>query len=257
MGWSARAPRRCGPDRRRRRVWALWGIGARSEAVAKQALAEVEASEVSDRPTRGRGGYSLIEMLVVMAILSVVVGGIVTLFASGMNSEADQNRAFRPSRTGGSRSTSSAATSIRPARSRRRRPTTPRLVGHDLLLELTTAHRESTAVTWCTAASGSEVRPLQRIVATSCTGDPEGRGLSDLGERSSPTCRRTRTSSRARPRSGHGLRRDRHTQDAGEHAAAAPCRLDMSRGGRPTVPARRRHRVPQRSAGLRRGIRTC
>ena len=25
------------------RVWALWGIGARSEAIAKQALAEVEA----------------------------------------------------------------------------------------------------------------------------------------------------------------------------------------------------------------------
>ena len=34
------------------------------------------------------GGYSLIELLVVMALLSVVVGGIVTLFASGLNSEA-------------------------------------------------------------------------------------------------------------------------------------------------------------------------
>jgi hypothetical protein len=30
-----------------RRVWALWGIGARSTAVARQALAEVEARSKS------------------------------------------------------------------------------------------------------------------------------------------------------------------------------------------------------------------
>ena len=46
------------------------------------------------------GGYSLIELLVVMALLSVVVGGIVTLFASGLNSEADQNRRFQAQQDG-------------------------------------------------------------------------------------------------------------------------------------------------------------
>ncbi len=46
------------------------------------------------------GGYTLIELLVVMALLSVVVGGIVTLFASGLNSEADQNRRFQAQQDG-------------------------------------------------------------------------------------------------------------------------------------------------------------
>jgi prepilin-type N-terminal cleavage/methylation domain-containing protein len=40
-------------------------------------------------------GYTLIEMLTVMAIMGVVMGGITTLFVSGINAEADQNNRFQ------------------------------------------------------------------------------------------------------------------------------------------------------------------
>ena len=39
-------------------------------------------------------GYSLVELLTAMAILSFVVGGITTLFVSGSNAEIDMNRRF-------------------------------------------------------------------------------------------------------------------------------------------------------------------
>ena len=41
------------------------------------------------------GGYSLVELLTVLAILGVVVAGIVTLFTSGINAEASSNRRFQ------------------------------------------------------------------------------------------------------------------------------------------------------------------
>jgi prepilin-type N-terminal cleavage/methylation domain-containing protein len=40
-------------------------------------------------------GYSLIELLVTMSILSVVVGGLTTLFVQGSNAEIDMNRRFQ------------------------------------------------------------------------------------------------------------------------------------------------------------------
>ena len=43
---------------------------------------------------RGEGGYSLVELLTVMAILSVILGGLTTLFVSGSNAQLDQNRRF-------------------------------------------------------------------------------------------------------------------------------------------------------------------
>lgn len=43
---------------------------------------------------RGEGGYSLVELLTVMAILSVVLTGLTTLFVSGSNAQLDQNRRF-------------------------------------------------------------------------------------------------------------------------------------------------------------------
>jgi prepilin-type N-terminal cleavage/methylation domain-containing protein len=41
------------------------------------------------------GGFSLIELLIVTVILGTVLGGITTLFASGINADADQNRRFQ------------------------------------------------------------------------------------------------------------------------------------------------------------------
>ncbi len=47
------------------------------------------------RRLRAEHGYSLVEMLTVMTIMGIVMGGITTLFVSGTNAEADQNNRFR------------------------------------------------------------------------------------------------------------------------------------------------------------------
>jgi prepilin-type N-terminal cleavage/methylation domain-containing protein len=44
---------------------------------------------------RGEGGYSMIELLIVMTIMGVVVGGLTTLFVQGSNAEIDMNRRFQ------------------------------------------------------------------------------------------------------------------------------------------------------------------
>ncbi|MEX0817024.1 MAG: prepilin-type N-terminal cleavage/methylation domain-containing protein [Gaiellales bacterium] len=43
---------------------------------------------------RGQGGYSLIELVAVMAIFLMIVGGLTTLFTSGARAEVDMNRRF-------------------------------------------------------------------------------------------------------------------------------------------------------------------
>jgi prepilin-type N-terminal cleavage/methylation domain-containing protein len=47
------------------------------------------------RPLRSEGGYTLIELTMVLAILGVVVGALTTLFVRAMNAEVDANRRFR------------------------------------------------------------------------------------------------------------------------------------------------------------------
>ena len=44
---------------------------------------------------RAESGYSMIELVIVMAILSVVIGGLTTLFVQGSNAEIDMNRRFQ------------------------------------------------------------------------------------------------------------------------------------------------------------------
>jgi prepilin-type N-terminal cleavage/methylation domain-containing protein len=46
-------------------------------------------------PVRREDGYSLIEMLTVMAIMSIVFAGITTVFVSGSKAQADQDRRFQ------------------------------------------------------------------------------------------------------------------------------------------------------------------
>ena len=114
-------------------------------------------------------GYTLIELLVVMVILSIVVGGIVTLFASGLNSEADQNRRFQAQQDG------------RIALDKLRREihgacsiSTPNT--YNTALSTVTIYYSSDncasgshSVTWCTTG-GSGRYALYRIDATSCAG---------------------------------------------------------------------------------------
>jgi prepilin-type N-terminal cleavage/methylation domain-containing protein len=46
------------------------------------------------RGLRGQAGYSLVEMMTVMAILSVILTGLTTLFVQGTNSQRDLNSRF-------------------------------------------------------------------------------------------------------------------------------------------------------------------
>jgi prepilin-type N-terminal cleavage/methylation domain-containing protein len=50
---------------------------------------------VTRAPVRGERGYSLVEMLTVISILSVVLTGLTTLFVQGSTAELDMNRRFQ------------------------------------------------------------------------------------------------------------------------------------------------------------------
>ena len=114
-------------------------------------------------------GYSLVELLVVMAILGVIVGGITTLFVSGINAEADQTRRF------------SAQQDIRLAMDKLRREihgactvSNPSVYNTGessvtLYFGSDSCASGTHSVTWCTVGSGTRYG-LYRIVATSCTG---------------------------------------------------------------------------------------
>ena len=47
------------------------------------------------RRVGGERGYTLVEMITVMALMGVVMGGITTLFVNGTNAEVDQNNRFQ------------------------------------------------------------------------------------------------------------------------------------------------------------------
>jgi prepilin-type N-terminal cleavage/methylation domain-containing protein len=114
-------------------------------------------------------GYTLIELLVVMALLSVVVGGIVTLFASGLNSEADQNRRFQAQQDGRlaldklRREVHSACTISTPNTYNTAFPSATLYFPSD------NCASGSHSVTWCTTGSSGRFA-LYRIVSTSCAG---------------------------------------------------------------------------------------
>jgi prepilin-type N-terminal cleavage/methylation domain-containing protein len=117
----------------------------------------------------GEGGYSLIEMITVMAILGVVLGGVVALFTAGIKADSDQNQRFQ------------AQQDTRLALDKLRRdvhpactilsPSTYNTWTNSVTLYYSTDGCTSGthSVTWCTAASGTKFI-LQRAVATSCAG---------------------------------------------------------------------------------------
>ena len=52
------------------------------------------------RLVRDERGYSMIELLTVMSIMGVVLGGLTTVFASGSKAELDMNRRFQAQSAG-------------------------------------------------------------------------------------------------------------------------------------------------------------
>jgi prepilin-type N-terminal cleavage/methylation domain-containing protein len=117
----------------------------------------------------GEGGYSLVEMLTVMAILGVVLGGVVALFTAGIKADSDQNQRFQAQQD-----TRLALDKLRkdvhPACTISTPATYNTWASSVTLYYPTDSCASGThSVTWCTAASGSKFM-LQRVVATSCTG---------------------------------------------------------------------------------------
>ena len=115
------------------------------------------------------GGYSLVELIIVMAILTIVLGAIVALFTSGINADASQNRRFQ------------AQQDVRLAMDKLRRelhagctvsnPSTYNTPESSITIYVPADSCVSgtNSVTWCTVGSGTNYS-LYRIVATSCTG---------------------------------------------------------------------------------------
>jgi prepilin-type N-terminal cleavage/methylation domain-containing protein len=121
------------------------------------------------RQLGGEGGYSLVEMITVMAILGVVLGGVVALFTAGIKADSDQNQRFQ------------AQQDTRLALDTMRRDVHPACTISNpasyntwtssvtLYYSTDSCTSGTHSVTWCTAASGTKF-VLQRTVATSCTG---------------------------------------------------------------------------------------
>ena len=115
------------------------------------------------------GGYTMMEMLVVLVILGVVVGGIVTVFSSGINAEADATRRYQAQSDGRialdkmRREIHSGCTISTPSNYNTPTNSVTVYVGSDLCVS------GANTVTYCTSGSGTNY-VLYRIVATSCTG---------------------------------------------------------------------------------------
>jgi prepilin-type N-terminal cleavage/methylation domain-containing protein len=105
------------------------------------------------------GGYSLIELLVSMSILSVVITGITTLFVQGSNAEVDMNRRYQ------------AQQQARVAMDKLRRDAhcSSAVIkpNSSTMLILNDPCVTGGSVSWCTLASGS-VYKLYRSTTATC-----------------------------------------------------------------------------------------
>jgi prepilin-type N-terminal cleavage/methylation domain-containing protein len=126
------------------------------------------------RALRRERGYSLIEMLIVLSILSVVMGALTTLFVQASNAEVDMNNRFQ------------AQQDARLALDTMRREVhcaslaTPTGSSSSVTITLpswtnpdgTSSHCKtgSGSVTWCTRNVATDRYALYRVVGSSCTG---------------------------------------------------------------------------------------
>jgi prepilin-type N-terminal cleavage/methylation domain-containing protein len=115
---------------------------------------------------RGEGGYSLIEMLTVLVIMGVVMGGLTTLFVQASNAEFDMNNRFQ------------AQLTARLALDKLRREVHCASVatptgGPNSSVTITLpsyCKTGSGSITWCTRSNGTNRYALYRVVGTTCTG---------------------------------------------------------------------------------------
>jgi len=114
---------------------------------------------------RGERGYTLVEMLTVLVIMSVVMTSLTTVFVHASNSETDMNNRFQ------------AQLTARLALDKMRREVhcasvgTPAGVSSSVTITLASYCKTgSGSITWCTRANGTNRYALYRVVGTTCTG---------------------------------------------------------------------------------------
>jgi prepilin-type N-terminal cleavage/methylation domain-containing protein len=117
------------------------------------------------RRVRREEGYSLIEMLTVMAIMGVVMSSLTTVFVTASNSETDMNNRYQ------------AQLTARLALDKLRREihcatlATPTGVSSSVTLTLPSYCKTgSGSVTWCTRNVATNRYALYRVVGSTCTG---------------------------------------------------------------------------------------
>ena len=114
---------------------------------------------------RSQRGYSLIEMLIVLSIMSVVMGALTTVFVQASNSELDMNNRFQ------------AQQESRLALDKMRREVhcgsvaTPAGSSSSVTLTLPAYCKTgSGSITWCTRNVSTNRYALYRVVGVSCSG---------------------------------------------------------------------------------------
>ena len=117
---------------------------------------------------RGERGYSLIEMLIVLSIMSVVMGALTTVFVNASNAELDMNNRFQ------------AQQEARLALDKMRREVhcgsvaTPAGQSSSVTLTLPTYCKTgSGSITWCTRNVSTNRYALYRVAGSTCTGGVE------------------------------------------------------------------------------------
>ena len=114
---------------------------------------------------RSERGYTLVEMLTVLVIMGVVMGGLTTVFVSATNSESDMNNRFQ------------AQLNARLALDKMRREVhcanvaTPTGSSSSVTITLPSYCKTgSGSVTWCTRSVATNRYALYRVVGSTCSG---------------------------------------------------------------------------------------
>jgi prepilin-type N-terminal cleavage/methylation domain-containing protein len=134
------------------------------------------------RRLRGERGYSLIEMLTVLVIMGVVMGGLTTVFVTASNSETDMNSRFQ------------AQLTARLALDKLRREihcasvASPTGSSSSVTLTLPSYCKTgSGSITWCTRSIVTNRYALYRVLGATCTGGVKW-GDYLVASATAPTC---------------------------------------------------------------------